>query len=56
MFVCKSISLANYLIANNSKLIKIDRDKENKDFLVFLFKKNQTLENSLSKWRRINSI
>ena len=51
MFVCKSISLANYLIANKSNLIKIDRDKENKNYLVFLFEKNGILENALSKWR-----
>lgn len=53
MFVCKSISLANFLIANKSNLIKIDRDKENKNYLVFLFEKNEILENALSKW--INS-
>lgn len=51
MFVCKSISLANFLIANKFNLIKIDRDKENKNYLVFLFEKNETLENTLSKWR-----
>ena len=51
MFVCKSISLANFLIANKSNLIKIDRDKENKNYLVFLFEKNETLENALTKWR-----
>lgn len=51
MFVCKSISLANFLIANKSNLIKIDRDKENKNYLVFLFEKNETLKNALSKWR-----
>lgn len=51
MFVCKSLSLANYLIANKSNLIKIDRDKENKNYLVFLFEKNEILENTLSKWR-----
>ena len=51
MFVCKSISLATFLIANKSDLIKIDRDKENKNYLVFLFEKNEILENVLSKWR-----
>lgn len=51
MFVCKSISLANFLIANKSNLIKIDRDKENKNYLVFLFEKNEILENTLLKWR-----
>lgn len=52
MFVCKSISLANYLIFNKSKLIKIDKDKVNKNYLVFLFKKNELLEKNLSKWRK----
>lgn len=51
MFVCKSLSLANFLITNKSNLIKIDRDKENKNYLVFLFEKNEVLENALSKWR-----
>ena len=51
MFVCKSLSLANYLIANKSNLIKIDRDKENKNYLVFLFEKNELLTNALAKWR-----
>ena len=51
MFVCKSISLANFLIANKSNLIKIDIDKENKNYLVFLFEKNEILENALLKWR-----
>ena len=51
MFVCKSISLANYLIDNKSNLIKIDKDKENRYYLVFLFETNETLENALSKWR-----
>ena len=51
MFVCKSISLANFLIANKSNLIKIDRDKENKNYLVFLFEKNEILENALLKWK-----
>ena len=51
MFVCKSISLANFLIANKSNLIKIDKDKENKNYLVFLFEKNEILENALLKWR-----
>ena len=51
MFVCKSISLANYLISNKSNLIKIDRDKENKNYLVFFFFFYDILENALSKWR-----
>lgn len=51
MFVCKSITLANYLIANHCNLIKIDKDKVNNDYLVFLFEKNNTLEKVLSNWK-----
>ncbi len=50
MFVCKSISLANFLISNKSNLIRIDKDKANKNYLVFLFVKNEVLENNLKKW------
>lgn len=52
MFVCKSISLANYLIKNGSKLIRIDKDKENEKYLVFIFKKNNNLEINLSNWKK----
>lgn len=51
MFVCKSISLANYLISNGSNLIKIDKDKVNNSYLVFLFEKNKLLNKNLSQWR-----
>lgn len=51
MFVCKSISLANYLILNNSKLIKIDKNKTNEKYLVFLFEKDDLLEKNLHRWR-----
>ena len=50
MFVCKSKKLANYLLDNDSKLIKIDIDKKNKNYLVFIFKKNKKLESNLKKW------
>lgn len=49
-FLCKSIKLANYLIENNSKLIRIDCDKKNKNYLVFIFKKDTILDNNLDKW------
>lgn len=50
LFVCKSISLANYLISNKATLVKIDKDKENRNFLVFLFETNPILIDALKKW------
>lgn len=50
MFVCKSITLANYLLENNCKLVKIDKDKVNKNYLVFLFQKNNVLVSLLNNW------
>ena len=49
-FVCKSISLANYLLKHNCELIEIDRDRINRDYLVFLFLKNSDLELALKDW------
>ena len=40
MFVCKSKSLANFLLEHGSQMIRIDRDQKSKGFLVFLFKKD----------------
>lgn len=51
MFCCKSKRLANYLIENGSQIIRIDTDQKNKDFLVFIFKKNEKLDNNLKKWK-----
>lgn len=52
MFVCKSKRLANYLIENGSPVIKIDTDQNAKGFLIFLFKKNELLDENLNKWRK----
>ena len=52
MFVCKSISLANYLISNGSNIIRIDKDKDNKNYLVFLFEKNELLNSNLKNWNK----
>jgi len=50
MFVCKSKRLANYLIENGSKIIRIDCDQKSKGFLVFLFVNDETIRESLNKW------
>ena len=51
MFVCKSKRLANYLIDNGSQLKRIDTDQKAKGFLIFLFEKNNLLNQNLEKWR-----
>ena len=50
MFCCKSKRLANYLIEHGSKIIRIDNDKESKNFLVFIFEKDNRLNDNLKKW------
>lgn len=49
-FVCKSITLANFLINNGSNIIRIDKDNMNKNYLVFIFEKNDLLDDNLKKW------
>ena len=49
-FVCKGKRLANYLIEHGSPVIRIDTDQQNKGFLVFIFEKNQLLEDNLQSW------
>lgn len=50
IFVCKSMTLANYLIEHGSLLKRIDKDQESKRFLVFLFEKDEKLIKNLEKW------
>jgi len=52
MFVCKSKRLANYLIENGSKIIRIDCDQKSKGFLVFLFANDETIKTNLDKWNK----
>lgn len=50
LFCCKGKRLANYLIKNGSHLIRIDKDKNAKGFLVFIFEKDKTIERNLNNW------
>lgn len=57
MFVCKSISLANFLISNGSNVIRIDKDKTSNKHIVFLFDNNDLLNKNMKKWsNKFNSI
>lgn len=50
MFCCKGKRLANFLLDNGCRLVRIDCDQINKNYLVFLFEKTDCLEMSLKKW------
>lgn len=51
VFCCKGKRLANYLLENDCKLIRIDCDQKSKGFLVFIFEKNGNLRDALESWR-----
>ena len=59
-FICKGKRLANYLIEHGSPVIRIDTDQQNKGFLIFIFERNQLLEEGIIledtregvKWKR----
>lgn len=51
MFCCKGKRLANFLLAHDCKLVRIDCDQESKGFLVFLFENNESLAIAMEKWQ-----
>lgn len=55
LFCCKGKRLANYLLEHNCTLIRIDCDQKSKGFLVFIFKNNQYLKDSLELWKKDKS-
>ncbi len=51
LYCCRGKRMANYLLDNHCKLVKIDCDKNAKGYLVFLFIKNRNLINALETWQ-----
>lgn len=49
-FCCKGKRLANYLIEHGSKLIRIDCDQKSKGYLVFIFVKDESIDENLRLW------
>ena len=49
---CKGKRLANYLLDHGCKIIRIDCDQKSKQFLVFIFKKDKYLLDSLESWKK----
>ena len=52
MFCCRGKRLANYLLDRGCKLLRIDSDNQSRGFLVFIFVKNENLENALESWKK----
>ena len=50
MFVCKSKTLANFLMNEGLKCKKVDKDRLNPKFMVFLFERNESLSKAMDKW------
>ncbi len=50
MKVIKSKRLANYLSEKGFKIEKVDSDKMNPSFLIFLFKMTDELDQALKEW------
>lgn len=51
MFCCRGKRLANYLLENGSTIRRIEMDRNNDKFLVFLFENDETLNHNLQKWK-----
>jgi len=47
--VIRNFSDANILLDRGHKIIKIDRDRRNRDFLIFLFDNNDKLQQDLKE-------
>lgn len=51
LFCCKGKRLANYLLERDCKLVRIDTDQTNKEFLVFIFDKNENFHSAMKSWK-----
>lgn len=47
--VIKTMNTANVLLERGNKIVHIDRDKNNKDYLIFLFDKTDKLLTDLNE-------
>jgi len=47
--VIRNYNDANILLERGHKIIKIDRDRRNREFLIFLFENNEKLQQDLKE-------
>lgn len=50
MYVVKGYRLANYLMENKINMVRIDRNKDDKSWLIFLFEDTQELRRMITKF------
>lgn len=54
MYVIKGLKLCNYLINNGFVVQKVDRDINNRDYLIFFFENTQELRDYITKFSNNN--
>lgn len=50
LYVIRGYRLANYLMDNGINMTRIDRNKENKSWLIFLFEDTKDLRKTITKF------
>ena len=50
LYCCKSKRYANYMLANGSRMAKIQHDKIKQGFLVFMFYWDDVCDKNAKKW------
>lgn len=50
LYVCKGKRQANYFLEKGCRLIKIDCDQKSNGYLVFIFERNDCLDDALKSW------
>lgn len=52
MYVVLQVSMANFLISKGFPVLKIDRNRDNRERLIFLFDDSDALRASLKDYKR----
>lgn len=52
LFVCKSKRLAGHLVSHGCKCVKVDTDKLNPKYSVFLFEKTEIWDKAMKEWNK----
>lgn len=50
-YICKTVRLLNYL-SKKFNVVKVDRDKNNRDFVVFMFEDTNEFREYLNNYKK----
>ncbi|UZW12591.1 DUF5659 domain-containing protein [Clostridium pasteurianum] len=50
LYVVRGYRLANYLMDNGINMVRVDRNKKNKSWLIFLFEDTYKLRKAITKF------